>query len=477
MSSPTDDQLTRDAKNKRLAFLRAKQAGLGTTAGSSNNQAPTRASTDSMSSVGGPRHNRRTSPPPFSAALSTIASPPAKQPPRRLSFSEAASIAAAELMASSALGHLDSSAADLDAAIDELPSVEPPVEHTPLPAGPQDLMVDEDGEIMSPGSDSDDFEPTSPEPNSPDRTADVAVELRRRDLKREEKWWEMLTEWKPNTPPPSKMKSRARKGVPKCLRGQVWPRLASEYSTAPLAGRYAVLSKQVTEFEEQIRKDIGRTFPKHVWFKENLNGAGQTALLQVLRAFAAHDPELGYTQGMGFVTGQFLMHMCEESAFQLLTQVASGYGMRDIWRPGFPRLIPDLFCFEALLKNFDKELVLHMRAECMQPEFYAVEWFMTLFAAILPTKCLCRVWDMLFSEGHEKVMFRVAIALMVFARDKLIGQPFEELMNLIKKGRVFRPLTGDPDLMMEAVINVQLTTAQVARAREKYARKQEEEGK
>ena len=52
-----------------------------------------------------------------------------------------------------------------------------------------------------------------------------------------------------------------------------------------------------------------------------------------------------------------------------------------------------------------------------------------------------------------------------------------ELMNLIKKGRVFRPLTGDPDLMMEAVINVQLTTAQVARAREKYARKQEEEGK
>ena len=75
------------------------------------------------------------------------------------------------------------------------------------------------------------------------------------------------------------MKSRARKGVPKCLRGQVWPRLASEYATAPLAGcaaplcryrllilppmpmraescccsRYAVLSKQVTEFEEQIR--------------------------------------------------------------------------------------------------------------------------------------------------------------------------------------------------------------------------------
>ena len=134
-----------------------------------------------MSSVGGPRHSRRSSPP-FTAALSTIASPPAKQPPRRLSFSEAASIAAAELMASSAVGHLDSSAADLDAAIDELP----PVAHTPLPAGPQDVMVDEDGQLMSPGEDSDsDFEPTSPEPISPDRTAEVAVELRRRDLKRE----------------------------------------------------------------------------------------------------------------------------------------------------------------------------------------------------------------------------------------------------------------------------------------------------
>ena len=77
---------------------------------------------------------------------------------------------------------MDSSAADLDAAIDELP----PVAHTPLPAGPQDVMVDEDGQLMSPGEDSDsDFEPTSPEPISPDRTAEVAVELRRRDLKRE----------------------------------------------------------------------------------------------------------------------------------------------------------------------------------------------------------------------------------------------------------------------------------------------------
>ena len=42
------------------------------------------------------------------------------------------------------------------------------------------------------------------------------------------------------------------------------------------------------------------------------------------------DPELGYTQGMGFVTGQFLMHMCEESAFQLLTQAQEPYQLHVI---------------------------------------------------------------------------------------------------------------------------------------------------
>lgn len=59
---------------------------------------------------------------------------------------------------------------------------------------------------------------------------------------------------------------------------------------------------------EQIDKDLHRTFPNHPAMDE----AGRAALRRVLTAYAAHNPVVGYCQGMNFLAGALprSLHSC-----------------------------------------------------------------------------------------------------------------------------------------------------------------------
>ncbi len=72
-----------------------------------------------------------------------------------------------------------------------------------------------------------------------------------------------------------------------------------------------LLRENTSPCEEVISRDIGRTFPKHFLFDKN-KSLGQQSLMNVLRAYSLHDPEVGYCQGMGFVSALFLSYMPEE---------------------------------------------------------------------------------------------------------------------------------------------------------------------
>jgi len=57
-------------------------------------------------------------------------------------------------------------------------------------------------------------------------------------------------------------------------------------------------------------KDLDRTFPSHPFFQSN--GLGWHSLKNVLSAYAAKNPEIGYCQGQNFVVGVLLLMMDEE---------------------------------------------------------------------------------------------------------------------------------------------------------------------
>jgi hypothetical protein len=56
-----------------------------------------------------------------------------------------------------------------------------------------------------------------------------------------------------------------------------------------------------------IYKDIMRTIPQHVFFKENEN-VGQRTLYAVLKCVALCQQELGYVQGMSYLAATLLTY-------------------------------------------------------------------------------------------------------------------------------------------------------------------------
>lgn len=68
--------------------------------------------------------------------------------------------------------------------------------------------------------------------------------------------------------------------------------------------------------------DLHRTFPENIYFANDASESKQAALRNVLIAFAKHNPDIGYCQGLNYVVGMMLIVLKdEEKAFFLLEKL------------------------------------------------------------------------------------------------------------------------------------------------------------
>lgn len=136
-------------------------------------------------------------------------------------------------------------------------------------------------------------------------TGEVSKECNQESLS---EWGVILTEWNDDVKKPKSLNSLVRAGVPEALRGKIWQKLANVENNTEMTERYRVLLTKETNCEPIIQRDIHRTFPAHKFFKE-MGGSGQDALFKVSKAYAVYDTEVGYCQGLSFVSASLLLHV------------------------------------------------------------------------------------------------------------------------------------------------------------------------
>jgi hypothetical protein len=368
-------------------------------------------------------------------------------------------------------------------------------------------------------------------PVDPARAAKEKAKRNKRlalDQEREGKWVKMVSNWsKTVKSKDEKLKRRIRKGIPDSMRGAVWPRLtgaiellkppptsssaaasSSSSSSSPPShlpktgpGVYSRYYTLPSREQDTIARDIARTFPHHVLFRDQnpsgdpagvgegigVGGAGQgkakgeereeqssqgrNSLFNVLKAYSLHDEQVGYCQGMGFPAGLFLMYMTEEEAFWMLHCIARGekYLLNGLWSPGFPLLFQCFYQHAELLKKHCPKLSAHLLAQepPIVPELYATHWFMTLFSYNLPFDVVLRVWDILLAEG-PKMIFRLAIFFCkALEKDILRERDFAAIMEYLKNIHT-SPLMDDPDAVIQGALGIKLTNAELSKLANKY---------
>lgn len=253
---------------------------------------------------------------------------------------------------------------------------------------------------------------------------------KRVETNRAMKWNKMMRKWE-KFRRSTKLGERLYKGIPDCVRGEVWKLLTlSGNLRGANPGIYAQLLGRPSTFTEQINRDINRTFPKHIFFQER-GGLGQQLLFNVLKAFSVYNADVGYCQGMGFITAMLLMYMEEEDAFWGLVRLCDAYGMSGLFKPGFPGLNQCFTIFNTMLDGFLPALAEHLRDSGVNVDMYCPQWFLTLFIVTLPFALVLRVWDIFLYEGMVGI-FLVAISLLKIYEPYMLRMDFEELATFLK---------------------------------------------
>ncbi|KAL3281115.1 hypothetical protein HHI36_004337 [Cryptolaemus montrouzieri] len=273
----------------------------------------------------------------------------------------------------------------------------------------------------------------------------------------------------------NKLRRFVRKGVPLDLRSIVWMQVseAQVLKDASPANYYNIRKTQINNpaLIEMIKIDVPRTFP------DNINFISQEYLskqmFNVLATFAHQNSEVGYCQGLNYITGLLLLvTKNEEVSFWLLKVLVENilpkYSVTNM-----SGLLVDLDVLDELVARFDVDIHRHIRKIGMPWAMVTTKWFICLFCEVLPTETVLRIWDCIFYEG-SKIIFRVGLTLIKLHKTEILRtKELSELITCFKDMRNHKEVIDCHQFMINIFkIPGSITDNELQRLRIKYSKTQ-----
>ena len=240
--------------------------------------------------------------------------------------------------------------------------------------------------------------------------------------------------------PQQYLKLFKHEGPPMKYRWSLWKNRLDldQYYIADLFEKMRFLT---TSYENDIKKDIHRTFPDEEYFSSELfNYIGQEQLFRVLKAIAIYFPNVGYCQGMNFIVAFLLMVNGgnEHEAFWFFVGLARShdYLLMGFFERNFPLLNLYHHVFYEVFKRDLPNLHEYLLNQQIPDQLWITKWLLTMFLYSLPQCVVVRIWDYLFSENLF-ALIKISIGLL-----KIIEK---DLMNLDTLGFdiLLRHIKGD----------------------------------
>ena len=169
--------------------------------------------------------------------------------------------------------------------------------------------------------------------------------------------------------------------------------------------------------QEQIEKDLKRTFPGEEFFKVEKN---ITKLRNILTSYFNRNLS-GYTQGCNFIVGRLLEFIDdEEKVFWTFSQL-----MEEILTVDYFSQMLGVYVEVDILMCLLKELYTPAMIEHLQNadriiylQNILLQWFISLFIIKFPKHSQLLIWDLLFTE-KKIVLFKVSISLLVKYKNQI----------------------------------------------------------
>lgn len=120
------------------------------------------------------------------------------------------------------------------------------------------------------------------------------------------------------------------------------------------------------------------------------------SLKDILKAYAVYNPDVGYCQGMNFITGT-LLYCIQDSdrTFHSLVGLIQKFHLETLYSPELPRLKLLFYQLDRLICSELPDMYRLFKTEMMSSGQFASSWFITLFSVVLQKnqELLLDIWS------------------------------------------------------------------------------------
>eukprot|EP00405_Crypthecodinium_cohnii_P054367 CAMPEP_0206614146 /NCGR_PEP_ID=MMETSP0325_2-20121206/57180_1 /ASSEMBLY_ACC=CAM_ASM_000347 /TAXON_ID=2866 /ORGANISM="Crypthecodinium cohnii, Strain Seligo" /LENGTH=315 /DNA_ID=CAMNT_0054134511 /DNA_START=1 /DNA_END=944 /DNA_ORIENTATION=- len=106
----------------------------------------------------------------------------------------------------------------------------------------------------------------------------------------------------------------------------------------------------------------------------------------------------------------------EGLVFQCTLALLLRYSLVDLYRPKFAKLGVVVWQFDKIVEGFLPKVHSALVKHGVNSEYYAIQWFMTLYASDLPQSVVRRIWDRFLIAGW-RIVVQVGLALLCTVAD------------------------------------------------------------
>ncbi|EDV28477.1 Growth hormone-regulated TBC protein 1-A [Trichoplax sp. H2] len=271
--------------------------------------------------------------------------------------------------------------------------------------------------------------------------SDYLVVLARRAT-RWQKLWPSSNQRQPKRS--ATIKRYIRKGVPDGVRKQVWMFASgADKLMKQNKGVYRNLLSKADNADviSSVEKDLFRTYPDNIHFRRDSDDSKCEQLYDVLIVYGHYNKGVGYCQGLNYIAAMLLLVIKdEESTFWLLVALTMNL-LPNYYSKGLNDLIVDQAVFDKLLSKKLPDLHAHLKSHGVDVPLFATKWFICLFADVLPSETVLRLWDAFFYEG-SKIIFRAALTIMIKLDERLRSK--DDLASILE---IFKSIAELPEFL------------------------------
>ncbi|XP_075144934.1 growth hormone-regulated TBC protein 1-A [Haematobia irritans] len=277
--------------------------------------------------------------------------------------------------------------------------------------------------------------------------------------KRRKKWETILEENVDLTNISPKLKRFIRKGIPGPFRPDVWMRISGSHKlqqNSPDLYRSLLNSPHEKEISDSISIDLPRTFPDNIYFETK-----KDRLYNILIAFAHHNREVGYCQGLNYIAGLLLIVTDdEEKSFWLLKHMVENI-VPQYHTKNMANLLRDMAVFKEMVIRRVPTVNKHIEALGLPYAVIASKWFICIFAEVLPAETVLRIWDCVFAEGY-KIVFRVALTMFKTHKSAILAtDDIGALANFFREILIHDDIVTDCHTFMQKVFELRLKRSEL----------------